>query len=205
VTSLAAFLTLVQENVKFPDQFNGYTRIEYMSVFVSFLYAFVLAEFFEGWARMVRNRNTITFSANHLIYSILFFWILILNWWSLWVRMPYLGNGFVYFILIIIPLGISYFVTVQLFPNMEREKDLANYFDRNFRVIGIGLSLFILVNLGIGILMQEKVGLSVNLFRLAVGLFIFIVAFFNLSKLRLLFAIIMGIILLAGSIQVAFL
>jgi hypothetical protein len=194
----------MQNEITFPDQFNGYTRIEYMSVFISFLYALVISEFFLGWTRMVRNRSTLVFSLDHLMYSGLFFWILLLNWWSLWVRMEFLASGFLYFVLIIIPLALSYFVTVLMFPNLDQETDLPNYFDRNFKIIGVGLALFIMVNLLVGMLMGETVGTMVTLFRFGNSLFIFVVAFFNLRKLRRAFAVIMAIALLIGSIQIAF-
>ncbi len=196
----------MQNEFAFPDQFNGYTRIEYMSVFISFLYALVISEFFVGWGRMIRTRSNIIFSVDHLIYSILYFWILLLNWWSLWVRMAFLGDGFLYFILIIIPLALSYFATVLMFPDLDKEYDLPNYFDRNFKIIGISLSLFIMVNLLVGIWLGEKIGSgSMPAFiRFINSVLIFVVAFFDLKKLRRLFAIIIGIALLFGSIQIAF-
>ena len=194
----------MQDGLVFPDQFNGYTRIEYMSVFVSFLYALVVSEFFIGWTKMIKSRHKLLISVDHLIYSVLFFWILLLNWWSLWIRMSFLGNGFIYFVLIIIPLAFSYFVTTLMFPDLEKEPDMSTYFDRNFKIIGVGLSLFILINLLAGLVMGEEVGTMITMYRLFNSIFIFAVAIFNLKKLRRIYAFIMAAGLIIASKLVAF-
>lgn len=201
---ISSVMAPLQDQIAFPDQFNGYSRIEFMSIFISFLYAFVISEFFVGWSRMIRNRDSIIFSLDQIAYSILFFWTLILNWWSLWVRMEFLGQGFYYFILIIIPIAMSYVVTVLLFPDLDKETDLNSYFDRNFRTIGISWAAFVLTYLLVGILMHEKVGGTIIFFRAFIGIFIFIIAFFNLKKLRRLCALIVFLLLLIGSLNIAF-
>ena len=194
----------MQGEFTFPDQFGGYSRIEYLSVFISFLYALAISEFFAGWSRMLRNRSNLILSIDHIVYTILFFWILILNWYSLWGRMPFLGSGFLYFILIIVPIALSYFAAVLMFPDPDKESDLQNYFDRNFKIIGINLSFFILVNMFVGLWMKEETLVIGTIFKSVNATLIFVVAFFGLKKLRLLIAAIIGINLLIVSIRFAF-
>ena len=194
----------MQNEFIFPDQFNGYSRIEYLSVFISFLYALAISEFFVGWSRMVRNRSNLKFSTDHIIYTILFFWILIVNWYALWGRMPLLGSGFLYFILIIVPIALSYFAAVLMFPDLDKGADLQSYFDRNFKIIGINLSLFLLINTLVGIWIKEDILFLATIGRSVNAVLIFVVALFDLKKLRRVAAALMGLVLLIGSIRMAF-
>ena len=189
----------------FPEQIDGYSRIEYLSVFISFLYAFVISEFFVGWSRMVRSRSSMIFSFDHLVYSMIFFWILILNWYALWGRMPYLKGGFVYFLLTILPLVIAYLASIVLFPDLEKEKDLKVYFSSQMKIIFSAIALFTFINWLIAIGFGEIPLYSVvSLIRVFTTLLLASVAVFNSSKLLKPMAVVIALGLLAGTINIAF-
>lgn len=188
----------------FQDQIDGYSRIEYLSVFISFLYAFVIAEFFVGWARMVRSRSAMILCLDHLTYSIIFFWILILNWYALWSRMPYLKGGFVYFLVIILPLVIAYLAAVVLFPDLEKEKNLKDYFTSQRKTIFFAIATFTFVNWVIAMALGEILGLSVNSFvRVFISILFALVAFLDKPQLVRPAAVIVALGLLAGTIKMA--
>lgn len=194
----------MQNEFSFPDEFNGYSRIEYLSVFISFLYALVISEFFLGWSKMLRNRSQLKFSADHLAYTIIFFWILMINWYFLWGRMAFLNTGFFYFILIVIPIALCYFASVLFFPDLDKVSDLQLHFDKNFKIIGINLSAFILVNMLIGFWLKEETLSLPTAIKSLNSILIFTTSYFDLKKLRRPVAIIVVIGLLAGSIKFAF-
>lgn len=195
----------MQAEFSFPEQIDGYSRIEYLSVFISFLYAFVVSEFFVGWARMVRNRVSIIFSFDHLAYSVIFFWILILNWYALWGRLVFLKGGFVYFLVIILPLVIAYLASVVLFPDLEKEHNLKDYFFSQIRVIFSALAMFVFINWLIALFLGEVTLISVNSFVRVFNTFLFsLVAFLNGPKLVRPVAVIITIGLLVGTISFAF-
>src|SRR5688500_8980495 len=107
------------DQFNFPDQINGFSRVEYLSVFLALLYAFAIAEFLTGWGKMLRQRESITFSTHHLIWTFVFFWGLVLNWYILWLRIVFIDKGFLYFILMLLPIILVFFSTVFLFPDFE--------------------------------------------------------------------------------------
>ena len=202
------FILTVSSNIaidmKFLDEVLGYSRIEYLSVFISFLYAFIVAEFFTGWARMLRSRNSLNFSFSHTFYTILFFWILILNWYSLWTQMELLSKGFLYFILICIPITLAYFAAVLMFPDLDKTTNLDSYFHENFKAIGLTTSIFILLNLVIAIGVGSVEVLSATtLIRSLIGLLILSISILNLRSLILPVGILIAIGLIIGSIKMA--
>jgi hypothetical protein len=193
------------EYFNFPEQIHGFSRVEYLSVFVSLLYAFSVAEFFSGWSRMLRNRDSLIICPDHLTFTGIYFWILIINWYSLWPRIEFLNEGFLYFVLTLLPIVITYMASVFIFPDFDKIKDLNAYFDKNFNMIIYLATAFIWSNIIIGLFLGEMAFLSKTvIIRIINGSLMLIVAYFNLKKLRrpLLIFLILG--LLIGSIQMAF-
>ncbi|HVD97716.1 MAG TPA: hypothetical protein VNB90_05885 [Cytophagaceae bacterium] len=186
----------------FPDQVSGFSRVEYLSVFIALLYAFAVAEFFFGWTRMLRNRDGLTFSVDHLVFTGIYFWILLLNWYTLWMRIEYISKGFVFFTISIIPIMVNFLTAVFIFPDFDKVKDLNEYFDKNFNTIMILFAVYItmnvLIELYIGVYIWETI-----LHRVINALLMLTVAVFNLKKLRrplmafLIFGIVMGTVKLA--------
>lgn len=190
--------------MKMPQEILGYSQIEYLSVFVSFLYAFIVAEFFTGWARMLRNRESIVTNFGHTLYSLLFFWILILNWFGLWTQMEFLVRGFHYFVVVCIPIVLAYFAAVLMFPDFDKEHDLKSYFLKNFKLISLTTGSFILVNLIIALILGSASFSSTSTFvRIINSALLLVVGLFDLRKWIIPVGIIMAIALLAGSVKIA--
>jgi hypothetical protein len=191
--------------MNFPDQINGFSRVEYLSVFVALLYAFSVAEFFFGWSRMLRNRDSIKFSVDHLIFTGINFWILIINWYTLWPRIEYLNKGFLYFIVTILPVIIIFLTSVFIFPDFDKVKDLKEYFEKHFNTIILFFAAFIISNVVIGLsfgefpITEETVIIRIINFTLMI-----IVAIFDLKRLRrpLLAFLILGLAM--GTYKLAF-
>src|SRR4051812_7211747 len=112
----------MEQNI--PDQFNGFSRIEYLSVFVALLYGFVVAEYFLGWGKMFRKRESIIYSYEHIAWTIIFFLVIVMNYYSMWFRVAYLELGFFYYLLVFIPILIFYFASIYLFPEFDGEHEL---------------------------------------------------------------------------------
>ncbi len=191
--------------MNFPDQINGFSRVEYLSVFVALLYAFSVAEFFFGWSRMLRNRDSITFSADHLIFTGIYFWILIINWYTLWPRIVYLSEGFLYFIITILPVIIIFLTSVFLFPDFDKIKDLKEYFDKHFNTIIFLFTAFILSNVIISLSFGEvPITDETIIIRIINSTLMLTVAIFDLKRFRrpLLAFLILGLGI--GSFKLAF-
>ncbi len=189
--------------MNFPTQIDGFSRVEYLSVFIALLYAFGVAEFFFGWTRMLRTRDSLKFSVDHIVFTGIYFWILIINWYTLWIRIGYISQGFYYFLLSIVPILVNFLTSVFLFPDFDKVKDLEEYFDKNFNIIIICFASYISLNVFIEIFF----GIAFNetfVIRLVNAGLALIVVFFNLKKFRrpLLAFFIIGILM--GSYKLAF-
>ena len=57
------------EFTSIPYEIHGLTKVDYLTGFVSLLYAFSVSEFFIGWSKMLRNRQSIIFSTDHILFS----------------------------------------------------------------------------------------------------------------------------------------
>ncbi len=187
----------------FPEQISGFSRVEYLSVFVAILYSFAVAEFFFGWTRMLRNRESLTFSFNHIVFTVIYFWILLLNWYTLWMRIEFISRGFIFFIMTIIPITVNFLTVVFMFPDFEKVKDLKEYFEKNFNVIIILFAVYISMNvlseLYIGVYVLETI-----VMRVINASFMVLIATFNLKKLRIPLMIFLIIGILIGSYKLAF-
>lgn len=151
-----------------PDQFNGFSRIEYLSVFVALLYGFVVAEFFLGWGKMFRKREQIIFSFEHIAWTTIFFFVIVLNYYSMWFRVSYLEMGFFYYLLVFVPILIFYFASIYLFPEFddEHELDLKAYFLKSNKGIILLMSIFFTLNVVISTAFHENELISVvNIMR----------------------------------------
>jgi hypothetical protein len=187
----------------FPEQVSGFSRVEYLSVFIALLYAFAVAEFFFGWTRMMRNRDTLTFSVDHIAFTIIYFWILLLNWYTLWMRIEYISKGFIFFTISIVPIMVNFMTAVFIFPDFDKVKNLKEYYDNNFNNIiilfAVYISMNVLIELYIGVYIWETI-----LHRVINAALMLTIALLNLKKLRrpLLAFLILGILM--GSIKLAF-
>jgi hypothetical protein len=188
----------------FPADFNGFTRIEYLSIFLSLLFAFSVAEVMLGWSKMLKSKDKIIFSLDHFLMTVALFWVLIINWYVLWGRVGILGNGFIYFLISFLPIIIIYFWSLYLFPDFDEEKDLNQYIDKNYRTIFFLWAGFLAVNVMISLLLNEIDISEFTILVRALGIVnLLVVAVFRLHRWRRSVIIINIVILLAGTIHIA--
>ena len=169
----------------FPEQVSGFSRVEYLSVFITLLYAFGVAEFFFGWTRMLRNRDSITFNFDHIVFTAIYFWILLLNWYTLWMRIEFISKGFIFFTITIIPILVNFLVSVFMFPDFDKVKNLKEYFEKNFNTIIILFAIYISMNVLIELYIEVYV-LETVIMRVINASFMIIIVVFNLKKLRII-------------------
>jgi hypothetical protein len=131
-----------------PEEINGITFTAYLSGFINIIYALAATVYFTHWEKLFRDRRQYIFNPEHIAWSILFFISLILNWYTSWPRMEYLNKGFFEFIIVFFPIIIFYFISLRLFPNLDKEKNLDLYFSKNIRwIIGLYVLYFLIQNL----------------------------------------------------------
>ena len=117
------------------DQINGFSRIEYLSIFITFLYAAATSEYLVGWGKILRNKKEFTAGVEYILWTITLFLVLIINWYAMWPRLAFPQKGFVYFAIVFAPIILFYFLSVSLFPDMNKTSDLKNHFESNSSLI----------------------------------------------------------------------
>lgn len=184
-----------------PNQFNGFSRIEYLSVFVALLYGFVVAEFFLGWSKMFRKREQILFSYEHIAWTTIFFFVIVLNYYTMWFRISYLEMGFFYYLLVFVPILIFYFAAIYLFPEFDgiTELDLKSYFIKSNKSIIALMSLYFTLNLIISTVFHENdVFATVNIIRFLYVVFGIAAYLHNVLWLRLVLLAYMSVALIVA-------
>ena len=186
--------------LQIPDQIDGFSRTEYLSVFIGFLYAAVASEFLIHWGKMFRNRNELTFSPELIAWSLLFFVAILVNWYNVWPHHKYIGKSFGNFVLAMLPVMIFYFLAIWLFPDLEKEADMNVQFQKNARWILLLFAGYFLSLIASDLLVDSRSLFSINnLLRFIAVIFSIISFARNTSRSRwLLFGII--IILFAFAI-----
>ena len=118
-----------------PDAINGYSQIEYLTVFITIIFGVVATEYFNGWGNMLRYRKTIKIYPLHLLWTIFTFLTLIQNWYGIWPRTRFLNHNLFYFFYALVPMLVFHFITVTLFPTMKlnQEINFKQYYLENAR------------------------------------------------------------------------
>lgn len=189
-----------------PDQFNGFSRIEYLSVFVALLYGFSVAEFFLGWGKMFRKREQIIYSFEHIAWTVIFFFVIVINYYSMWFRVSYLEMGFFYYLLVFVPVLIFYFASIYLFPEFDEEHqlNLQVYFIKSNKGIILLMSIYFALNLVISTAFHENELVSVvNIMRLLYVILGIITIFYNVLWMRMTLLAYMTIALVVSLIKVS--
>lgn len=161
-----------------PDIINGFSRTEYLSVFLGFLYAAVASEFLINWAKFLRMRMHVLKNAEQISWSLLLFCFLLINWYSVWPRMQFVANSFKDFVFTLVPIMLYYFLVVLVFTEEGEVAEQKKNFEKNSRLILLLLCGYTFLQLGYDIVMLGESPFSgVNLIRFAVvisGFFAFI-------------------------------
>lgn len=110
----------------------GLSKVEYLTIFGTFVYGYVAAQFFMGWGAMVYRRKKLTLSAEHLGWTILTFMLLIDIWWGSWLKGYNIAQNKLLFYLSMVSPLIFYLISTLLFPpfNLTENTNLNRYFER---------------------------------------------------------------------------
>jgi hypothetical protein len=118
-----------------PEAIRGFTHTEYLTVFIAIIFAYVGAEYFQGWGTLVRNRKEIKSYWQHLLWTFFSFLTFIQNWWGIWPRTEYITYSIYYFLFALIPIILFHLISVVLFPDFNRRgsdfTNMKDYFYRN--------------------------------------------------------------------------
>jgi hypothetical protein len=178
-----------------PDQISGFSRVEYLSVFLSLLYAFAVAEFLLAWGKMLRNRQSFVFSTDQMLWSIVLFYALVVNWYRMWPMLEHIEKGFIYFAIVFLQVLIFYFVAIVLFPDLDKETDLKKHYDRTIHWIIALIALYLFTQILTTIVLMNMPVMF--LFNITRGLFIVLAIVALCFPHKILYRILLGYIYLS--------
>ena len=120
-----------------PEIINGFSHVEYLTVFNAILFGYVGAEFYLGWGNMIRNRKNLKFYWQHVLWTVLMFTLFIQNWYGVWPRIEYINENVFYFLFSLAPIFIFHIISVILFPDFTKEDnyDMEKYYFENIRIL----------------------------------------------------------------------
>ena len=124
------------KNVTFLKAIDGFTSVEYLIIFNAIIYGFITSYYFSGWGSMIQNRKKISFSYEHIAWTVFTFINLVTNWYGSWHRVEFININIWYFFFSLIPPLTSYFIAVLLFPNHDQEEtDYSDYLSKNKKIL----------------------------------------------------------------------
>ncbi len=162
----------------------SYTKIEHLTIFVSFIYGFVVAVYLKGWSLLVKDWKSLKYSWGHLIWTLFSFIILISVWWNSWIRSGYMEDQLLYFQLSLLPPLILYLISVVLFPDFKLAEtiDLKAHFDKNRKQFYFLFLLYFLLNTGLSLIFKDALFIGWTIpFRL-LAIIITVIALFIKNK-----------------------
>ena len=121
---------------KMPKIIEGFTHIEYLTVFMAIIFGYVGAEYFQGWGALIKNRRHLKPYWQHTAWTIFAFLLFIQNWWGVWPRTKLINESIFFFIYALVPIFIFYLISVILFPDFKSKDekytvDMKTYFYSN--------------------------------------------------------------------------
>jgi hypothetical protein len=152
---------------------GSFSLTEYLTIFIAFIYGAIASRFFAGWGVMISKFDRITFSKEHLVWSLLLFGMLLDFWRGSWERERYITLNINYFLLSLV-LPMSFFaLTAVLFPVIKNGEaiDLRSFYLSHKKMIFLLFGLTITLNSVTANFMEEDFGSRENVYRvLALGL-----------------------------------
>jgi hypothetical protein len=136
----------------------GFSFVEYLTVFITFVYGFVASRFLYGWGVMLKGIKKIKISTQHVAWTILAFGLMMDMWWNSWYRGTFIEASIGNFLLSLsVPL-MFYFFSATLFPVELMQTGYTNlkaYFEKHklttYALLGlIMLSNFLIANISSG-------------------------------------------------------
>jgi hypothetical protein len=158
---------------------NGFSFGEYTSVFITFIYGFIVAKFLDGWGYFVVNKKALRIHFFYILWTILIFGLLIDFWWGLWDRNELVSRNFLhFFISLFVPFGF-YIIVSLLFPEKGTAKvEVVEIFERNSTLIYASFISIFLMDFITSQLLEVNVLFGIeNLFRL-IAIFLAVLGIF---------------------------
>lgn len=139
LTIMLIYLSLDFGNIIHTDDvgvLSGYSKVEHLTIFMSFIYGYIIAKFLKGWSIMVRNFREIKISWIHIVWSVLAFLFIIDIWWGNWDYNIYIAQHFLNFIIVLTTPFLLYILVLFLFPAAgDKDIDYWEYFNQKRKYI----------------------------------------------------------------------
>lgn len=130
-------------------QVLGFSFVEYLTVFITFIYGFVASRFLHGWGVILKNFRSIPCSREHIAWTLLAFGLMMDIWWNSWRRGAFIESSIINFILSLsVPL-MFYFFSAAIFPVellTSGRTDLREFFEKHRVPIFVLLGLILFFN-----------------------------------------------------------
>ena len=159
--------------ISFPQPFSdtkGFSFVEYLTVFLTFIYGFVTYRFLEGWGIIITNFRKLNLGLDYIPWTIIAFLLMLDMWWGTWAREEFLPRSILYFFISLMVPVLYYFMSAVMFPLELLNQGyvrLNQYYFRNNRIICLLLGLILLSNGIVSLVMEENEFFSSeNLFRI---------------------------------------
>ena len=157
---------------EYPQPFfelNGFSFVEYLTVFITFIYGFVTWRFLEGWGLVIIHFRKLNIGYDFLPWTVMGFLLMLDMWWGTWGREAYLTINILYFFLSLVVPILFYFFSSVLFPIelLDRGYDqLRHYYLRNNKAFCVFFGLILFSNAVVANVMEETIFWSTEtLFR----------------------------------------
>ncbi len=152
---------------------ENFSLTEYLTIFIAFIYGSIASRFFNGWGIMISRFDWITFSKEHVAWTLLAFGLLIDIWWGSWPREKFISLNIKYFILSLFVPIIFYVLTAVIFPVVKNGEavDLRQFFESHKKIIYLLFGITLLANGITANVMEQQWTDAENLFRLGAFLF----------------------------------
>jgi hypothetical protein len=123
-----------------------FSQAEYLTTFTTFIYGYVATRFLSGWSSMITHRRSIALSKEHLLWTILTFFLLIDIWWTSWRKTATVADDNLIFYSTLITPFIFYLLSHFLFPDLNHllGKNLKTFLTPAFRKIMVVMALLLL-------------------------------------------------------------
>ncbi len=153
-----------------PEIIKNFSHVEYLTVFNAILFGYVGAEYFSGWASMLRNRNSVTHYWQHILWTIFAFTLFIQNWYGVWPRTILINENVYYFLFSLTPIFSFHFISVILFPDFSKGEsfDVKQYYFDNLKWLYGLFAAYLLLTI-VNSVVYPDIGsvLTQNLIRIA--------------------------------------
>lgn len=173
---------------------DGFSLTEYLTVFIAFIYGFAASRFFSGWGMMITKFDRITFSKEHIAWTLLAFGLLMDFWMGSWEREGYIALNINYFILSLILPMIFYVVVAVSFPAVKNGEqiDLRAFYQSHKKLIYGLMALAIFIN-GVIANTMEEISLinNENIFRM-IGIGLALTAAFSQKQVMERIVLVLG-------------